>query len=96
MIGYTAPGDQANDGSSSTTNFTFNRTALADDNASAKTEQTDVWTATNKAKLNDCTSAANWTISTGAIGSAGQDSYEAKVASTDCKALTPTFDKIGK
>lgn len=90
MIGYTAP----NGGK--TNNFEYTKTALSDDAATAKTEQTSVWEATNKAKLNDCTGGKNWTINTGAIGSAGQDSYEAVVANTECTALTPTFSKIGQ
>lgn len=92
LIGYTAPGDQGN-----TTNFEFTAGALEGDDDSATAATNDVWTAKNKTKLNDCVSAEkNWTISTGAIGSAGQDTYTATVASVECKALTPTFDKIGK
>lgn len=92
LIGYTAPGDNG-----STTNFEFTAKALGGDDDSATAATNDVWTAKNKTKLNDCVSAEkNWTISTGAIGSAGQDTYTATVASVECKALTPTFDKIGK
>ena len=92
MIGYTAPGDDG-----VTTNFTFTAVGLLADNASATVATANVWTAKNNTKMNDCVSAANnWTISTGAIGSAGQDTYTAAVANVDCKALTPTFDKIGK
>ena len=91
MIGYTAPGNNKE-----TNNFKFSATGLADDAGTSKLAETDVWEAENKAKLNDCTSGKNWTISTNAIGSAGQDSYIAEVASTECTALTPTFDKIGQ
>ncbi len=92
MIGYTAPGNNGE-----TTNFKFDKEALAEDAASATTEQANVWTATNKAKLNDCAGeVAHWTVSTGAIGSAGQDSYKAEVDVTECQALTPTFSKIGQ
>lgn len=91
LIGYTAPGNNKE-----TNNFKFSATGLADDAGTSKLAETDVWEAENKAKLNDCTSGKNWTISTNAIGSAGQDSYIAEVASTECTALTPTFDKIGQ
>ena len=97
LIGYTAPGTAANDGSSSTTNFTYSGATVSESGVTDAV--TGAWKANNIATLNDCapgTSSANWTVSTVAIGSDGQDSYTAAVANTDCKALTPTFDKIGQ
>lgn len=98
LIGYTAPGKAAADGkSSSTTNFTYSGAAVSE--SGVTTAVTNAWTANNIATLNDCApkaSGANWTVSTVAIGSDGQDSYTAAVPETDCKALTPTFDKIGQ
>lgn len=98
LIGYTAPGTAANDGSSSTTNFTYSEATVSESGVTDAVS--GAWKANNIATLNDCTpgasGAANWTVSTVAIGSDGQDSYTAAVANTDCKALTPTFDKIGQ
>lgn len=98
LIGYTAPGTAAADGkSSSTTNFTYSGAEVNESGVTAAVS--GAWVANNIATLNDCAPAAssgNWTVSTNEIGSDGQDSYTAAVGSTDCKALTPTFDKIGQ
>ena len=69
---------------------------MAGDGASSKDAEDNVWEAANKAKLNDCEAGKNWTISTNAIGSNGQDTYEADVNTTECQALTATFGKIGQ
>ena len=93
LIGYTAPGNNG-----TTANFTYSGATVDESGVTAAV--TGAWKANNIATLNDCTpgagGSANWTVSTVAIGSDGQDSYEAAVANTACKALTPTFDKIGK
>lgn len=90
LIGYTAPN------SGETNNFEYTATALAEDGASSKDAETNVWEAANKAKLNDCEAGKNWTISTNTIGSNGQDTYKAEVNGTGCQALTATFGKIGQ
>ena len=98
LIGYAAPGiNDVNAGTSATNNFEYaGGNAITEANSTSAVER--VWTANNIAKLNECakgTSAANWSLATGAVGTSGQDSYSATVA-TNCKSLTPTFDKIGK
>lgn len=62
------------------------------------TGKTNAWGARNKATLNDCainSSANNWNLAVSnntEIG--GSAVYEAKAASDDCGALTPSFDKL--
>lgn len=93
LIGYTAPGKANDDGSSSTTNFTYSGATVSE--SGVTTQVTGAWTANNIPTLNECIpkSGGNWIVSTNAIGSAGQDSYQ---ATTTCTELTPTFSKIGQ
>ena len=102
MIGYMAPsGDKA----SETTNFKYTPGTLA---VSAKASLTSTalvaWEAANVANLNECQGAAdgskkNWTVGLKAASDAAKGAdvvFESKVASDGCKALTPTFENIGK
>lgn len=59
--------------------------------------ETNAWYAKNKTALNDCAAGTSpvWTISTVANGTTGGSVlYEAKVSSTDCENLTPSFTKL--
>ena len=103
LIGYKAPGSTGTD-AGATTNFSYapasgaptgaNSTALA-------TGVTGAWTATNNAKLNDCPSAANWTVSVSAssAGVAGEATYTAAFKADNkaaCQPLTPSFETISQ
>ncbi len=107
IIGYKGPGENKGTGdtggaTSETTNFNYkdadagkytkNTVALA---ATAVTG----WSAQNRAKLNDCGSAYNWTVKVEAADggdAAGEAKFDAAVVGTGCPELTPTFATIGK
>jgi prepilin-type N-terminal cleavage/methylation domain-containing protein len=98
IIGYKAPGT-----GNATTNFTYDGFKDGKDGGDKNTVdlttgRNSAWTATNKAKLNDCASAANWVVNvaaaTGTV-SAGEAVFEAKVDVEACSALTPNFTSIG-
>jgi prepilin-type N-terminal cleavage/methylation domain-containing protein len=95
IIGYKAPGT-----GNATTNFTYDGFVTGgDDNTVAlATGRDKAWTATNKAKLNDCASDANWFVNvkaaTGSTVSAGEAAFEAGVTGTGCPELTPNFKTI--
>ncbi len=107
IIGYKGPGEEDSQGSatggakSHTTNFEYTDAAngYANNTVALATGNTG-WSAKNRAQLNDCPSAINWTVSTAAAnGSAGEATFTAAINSTNlatCTALTPNFDKIGK
>ena len=91
LIGYIGPGTNDSEAeSSSTTNFTYAGAIGGTDETNAATD--NVWTAENKAKLNDCNGAVNWAIATYQVAD-GADSYN---ATTNCPELTPNFTSIGK
>ena len=95
LIGYVAPGGSKG-ASSESNNFEYNAGAVAT-NSIEETGDKIGWKAKNLAKLNDCTSGYNWDITLGSISDATTvSSYTANVTGTECKALTPTFDQIGK
>jgi hypothetical protein len=94
LIGYVGPGDRSSAKSTYTTNFEYDGSAL-ESNSTSTTAVTNAWKAKNRAKLNDCGSAYNWTITLAAVADE-KDSYNAAVSGTGCEALTPTFAKIGK
>lgn len=91
LIGYTAPGT---DGKTNNFTFTSGTTLTAENTTSAAVN--DAWEAANNAKLNDCAPGKNWVVKLTAVAD-GQDAYTANVAGgADCKALTATFENIGK
>jgi len=96
MIGYAAPGGSKG-ASSESNNFEYNADNIAT-NEATNTAGGVGWKAKNLAKLNDCTSGYHWTITLGAVTSTTTVSQYTASAGTDaaCKALTPTFDQIGK
>ena len=94
-IGYTVPGTaNAEKTEGSTTNFTFAQVGSYTDGSITDASAQEVWTATNKATLNDCTGAANWGLQVTVSTSDGA-TWKTKALSDDCKALTPNFDKVG-
>ena len=104
LIGYIAPGevDASSEGTykSATSAFNYFESFAEGGTAAA-------WGADNTGKLNECgagTAAAvtnsHWSVAATPAGadddaaSVGEVKYEATVAA-DCKALTPSFTKIG-
>ena len=51
------------------------------------------FTAANKAKLNDCNAADNWTVT---LSNAAGDTDGTFTSETNCTELTPSFATIGK
>ena len=97
-IGYNMPGSN---------NFTYAQgQTTAQTVALAGLRAQTGWTATNKAKLNDCAASSVWqiTIAEADNGNASKGSPIAYNATTpsatnnagDCAALTPNFTKIGQ
>lgn len=104
IIGYSGPGTaNANKLGSSATNFTYSDDGeySAANTAELGSSAIIGWSATNKAQLNDCPAAKNWTVSvkSASSGTAGEAAFTAAIASANsagCTPLTPNFDKIGQ
>ena len=106
IIGYKGPGNEtkasaATGGAKSgTTNFTYEDATGFVGNTAAISANIVGWAASNVAKLNDCPTGKNWTVTVGANGTtAGEATFTAAIATANqatCTALTPNFDKIGK
>ena len=105
IIGYTAPGNITTAGSneksavSQTTNFEYSDAKDGYVNGTAdlgSAEQT--WTAKARVALNDCKVDSEWKISVEkATAAADAVKFTAELGDvTNCQALTPSFDKIGK
>lgn len=98
-IGYKGPGENINEGSSESTNFSYK------DGVSEATEittaQEKALTIDNKTKLNDCaahtTGTGTWYVNVDKAASAddGAVSYTANSDDANCKALTPSFSDVG-
>ena len=103
-IGYIGPGKKNDDGTTSTTTFTYSDPGLsAGTTEIANLAATAGWQATNSTtKLNDCAAASVWQVkvaagSSSANGSMVAYSEDVTGGSTgDCAALTPSFYNIGK
>lgn len=95
LIGYKAPGNAADDGSTFTTNFIYSGADVATDGATD-----NAWKAKNKTQLNDCRSGDNWAIKVTPTAAgeeaAAKVAFNATVAAGGCEALTPNFASIGK
>ena len=94
LIGYKAPGT-----ANATTNFTYTEATIS--GGTTNEAVNNAWSAKNNVQLNDCESKDNnWTVKVtpnNATGSAAADvAFESKVTSDGCRALTPTFETIGK
>jgi len=94
LIGYKAPGT-----SNATTNFTYTGATISGETTTAAVN--NAWSAKNNVQLNDCESKDNnWTVNVtpnnAAASEAADVAFESKVSAAGCKALTPTFETIGK
>ena len=101
VIGYKGPGDNTNasgDGAatSSTNNFSYTDASGWSNNTAALTANKIGFSASNKAKLNDCLAAANWTITIGAGTAAGEATFTPSTLEATCVKLTPNWNQIGK
>ena len=106
-IGYIGPGTKNDDGTTSTTTFTYSDPGLSAGTTKIEgLSATAGWQATNAAtKLNDCMIGAKWqvkiaqgsTSSNGSMVSYSEDVVPAGTSTKDdCLGLTASFDKIGK
>ena len=105
IIGYSAPGQVTTAGSneasavSQTTNFEYKDTksGYANGTATLGSKET-TWTAESRVALNDCVTGSQWTISVEAASAAADAvKFTAELSDvSNCQALTPSFDKIGK
>ena len=96
LIGYVGPGESKTNanGSSQTTNFNY----FGSIDASTSQEQTTaatLWTAASRPALNDCTAGSQWIVKARTSNAEVLFTAESP-ALAGCKALTPTFDKIGQ
>ena len=101
VIGYKGPGDNTNasgDGAatSATNNFTYTDASGWSNNTIALATSATGFSASNKAKLNDCEPAANWTITVGAGTAAGEATFTPSTLGATCVQLTPNWNQIGK
>lgn len=101
VIGYKGPGDNVNatgDGAatSSTNNFTYTDASGWTNNTIALATGATGFSASNKAKLNDCDTGDHWKITVGAGTAAGEATFTPSTLSQDCLQLTPNFSQIGK
>ena len=101
VIGYKGPGDNVNAtgngaATSSTNNFTYTDASGWADNTIALATGAIGFSASNKAKLNDCESAANWTIDIAAGSAAGEATFTPSTLDQTCLQLTPNWYQIGK
>ena len=101
VIGYKGPGDNVNAtgagaATSSTNNFTYTDASGWADNTIALATGATGFSASNKAKLNDCESAANWTIAIAAGSAAGEATFTPSTLDQTCLQLTPNWNQIGK
>ena len=104
IIGYVGPGttktatntNGTGGAVTNTTNFEYSEGTGYVANTAAAASGFTGFSVKNVIVLNDCTSAAgNWTVSTTASVGDTDATFNAVVA-TDCKALTPQFEQIGK
>ena len=95
VIGYSTPGQ-----GDKTTNFDYTEATKSwKDNTVALTAKlTNAWQAASRVKLNDCDNGSIWHIDVEpSTSNAGEATFTAVLPTdTDCQALTPSFDKIGK
>jgi prepilin-type N-terminal cleavage/methylation domain-containing protein len=99
-IGYSGPGTTTSAksgsgqaGESVSANFTYAGSFTADTTA-IPSAPTEAWSASNRAKLNDCNTGKNWTMSLSTGASAGELTYKPDASDANCRVLTPSFDQI--
>lgn len=81
---------------SSTNNFSYTDASGWTNNTIAIATGATGFSASNKAKLNDCESAANWTIDIAAGSAAGEATFTPSTLDQTCLQLTPNWNQIGK
>ena len=81
---------------SSTNNFSYTDASGWTNNTIAIATGATGFSASNKAKLNDCEAAANWTITIAAGSAAGEATFTPSTLSADCIQLTQNWNQIGK
>ena len=95
VIGYSTPGQ-----GDKTTNFDYTEATKQwkDNTVALSSKLTNAWQAASRVKLNDCDNASVWHIDVEpSTSNAGEATFTAVLPTdTDCQALTPSFDKIGK
>ena len=102
VIGYKGPGDNTNASgnavaTSATNNFTYTDASSGwNNNTIALGTGATGFSASNKAKLNDCEAAANWTIAVSEGSAAGEANFTPSTLSANCIQLTPNWKQIGK
>lgn len=98
LIGYTGPGTSSagTNPSSYTTNFNYYGSIAGTATSSGETAGSQVgWTAESRVALNDCTKGSTWSITDNLTSN--EITFTATVGDkTNCEALTPSFEKIGK
>jgi len=85
-IAYLFPGQTTYASTSDATGFTYGVTALAINTTTATGSV--LWTAAPKSKLNDCTTAVQWTATVSI------DASVDATVSTLCESLTPNFKNL--
>ena len=101
VIGYKGPGTNTNASGngaavSATNNFSYTDASGWTENTKALGSTAVVgFSASNKAKLNDCAPAANWTISVTAGSAAGEATFTPSTLGAECTQLTPNWKQIG-
>ena len=103
-IGYSGPGTTTSGNSGSgkagesvSSNFTYaGGSSFKADTTAIPATATEAWTASNRAKLNDCIAGKNWIMSVSSGTSAGELTYAPTFGTggDNCKVLTPSFDQI--
>lgn len=81
---------------SSTNNFSYTDASGWTNNTIAIATGATGFSASNKAKLNDCDAAANWTITVSEGSAAGEATFTPNTLEQDCLQLTPNWNQIGK
>lgn len=80
-----------------TSNFKYTEATITNGTVEIGTGVTAGWKAENLAALNDCKVGGYWQIDAkGNNDKGGSVEYTAKVATTDCEALTSSFGKLDK
>lgn len=95
-IGYVVPGGKSGETTGSTTNFTYAQSGTYSDGSAVNPNGAKVWSATSKAKLNDCTADEHWILNATIAANSDGVTWESDALDEGCKALTPNFDKIAK
>jgi hypothetical protein len=95
-IGYVVPGGKSGETTGSTTNFTYAQSGTYSEGSAVNPNGAKVWSATSKAKLNNCSADEHWILNATIAANSDGVTWESDALDEGCKALTPNFDKIAK